>query len=412
MPRTKHTFDSLELRDTLSLASILGTLPMETVRQSLEATTGLGARCRTLTRELVVYLTLFLCLFKRQSTDEVLRHLFEGLAALFGDGKLLRASDAAISKARAAVGEQPLRHLFDTFCAPICAKDDAYAFYKGLRKCAIDASEFYLQCTKDVLSSFPTGEKDGKNPQNCAKIKFGAVMEVGSRAYIDAHYGTVLDSEQDFADVLIGRLGPGKLLLGDRYYRSVLNITRVKEQGSEILFRAASNTVLAPEERLADGTYLATITASRASDRHSARFGAGRGKYRSVRVRVVAYKIKDAQGRVREEGRLVTTLLDASKYKAQELVDLYVERWEEEMGFDEIKAHLMLGAQDSLRSKKAELVRQEFWAMLVTHYIVRKIIYEASGLARTQPRKISFVGVRDILQRKTTAKNFPPSPGD
>ena len=30
------------------------------------------------------------------------------------------------------------------------------------------------------------------------------------------------------------------------------------------------------------------------------------------------------------------------------------------MGFDEIKTHLMTGAQRSLRSKQAELVRQEF----------------------------------------------------
>ena len=79
------------------------------------------------------------------------------------------------------------------------------------------------------------------------------------------------------------------------------------------------------------------------------------------------------------------------------------------MGFDEIKTHLMGGAQDSLRSKTAELVRQEFWAMLIAHYLIRKIIYEASGLARLMPARISFVGVRDVVQRKTTAKLFPPS---
>ena len=78
------------------------------------------------------------------------------------------------------------------------------------------------------------------------------------------------------------------------------------------------------------------------------------------------------------------------------------------MGFDEIKAHLMRGAQDSLRSKTAELVRQEFWAMLVAHYLVRRIMYEAAGLASVMPGRISFVGVRDLIQRRTTAKLFPP----
>ena len=69
----------------------------------------------------------------------------------------------------------------------------------------------------------------------------------------------------------------------------------------------------------------------------------------------------------------------------------------------------MRGAQDNLRSKTAELVKQEFWAMLIAHYLIRKIIYEASGLARLMPNRISFVGVRDVIQRKTTAKPFSPS---
>ena len=405
MPRTRKRIDVLELRDALSLASILGALPIEAVRESLRATTGLGERSRTLTREFVVYLTVFLCIFKDVATDEVLRHLFEGLESLFEGKDILRASDAAISKARNAVGEEPLRHLFRSQCKPLCGKGDEYAFYKGMRKLAIDASEFYLQCTKDVLAEFPTCESDAKNPQNCSKIKFGAVMEIGSRAYIDVEYGTVLNSEQDFADALIGRLGPGNLLIGDRYYRSVLNIQRVKDQGSDVLFRATSNMLLAPVKTLYDGSYLAEIRAAKGRKRHSAQFGKQIG---SVMVRVIPYVIKDAKGQVIEPGRLITTLLEPANYHSQDLIDIYVERWAVEMGFDEIKSHLMLGAQDNLRSKKSNLVRQEFWAMFMAHYLIRKIIYEASALAEKMPDKTSFFGVRNLLRRKTTAKPFPP----
>ena len=39
------------------------------------------------------------------------------------------------------------------------------------------------------------------------------------------------------------------------------------------------------------------------------------------------------------------------------------------MGFNEIRTRLMLGAQRSLCSKMAALVRQEFWATLIAHYI-------------------------------------------
>ena len=409
MPRTKDKFTPIELRDTLSLASLIGVLPQCAVADSLKATGCLDARRRTLPKIFVVYLIVFLCLFRGKATDEVLRHLFEGLDSLFEDRRILRASDAAISKARERIGEAPLRHLFTSVCKPLCTPGDEYAHYHGLRKCAIDASEFYLLCTKDVLRDFPAAENDGRNPQNCSKIKFGAVMETGSHACIDAVYGTVGNSEQDFADTLIGRIGAGNLLVGDRYYRSVLNIVRVKEQGSEVLFRATSNMILKPTRRLYDGSCISEIEASRKKERHASAFADDGEKYKSVKVRVIPFVIRNDSGGVVDNGRLLTTLLDPAKYHAQELIDIYTERWEEEMGFDEMKTHLMRGAQDNLRSKTADLVRQEFWAMLIAHYLIRKIIYEASGLARLMPARISFVGVRDVIQRKTTAKSFSPS---
>ena len=409
MARTKNTFEGIELRDALSLASIAGALPMRMVRDSLQATSRMSERIRTLSREFVIYLTIFLCIFRDKSTGVVLEHLFEGLDALFEHKHVLRASEAAISKARAAMGEKPMQHLFRNYCKPICREDDTYAFYNGLLKCAIDASEFYLPCTKDILQAFPASENDAKNPQNCAKIKFGAIVEVGSHVVFDVEHGTVNNSEQDFADVLIGRLGAGKLLLGDRYYASVLNILRVKEQGSEVLFRAAATLRLSPKKHLYDGSYLATITADRRAGSHASKFRTESRKYSSVTVRVIPFRIKNAKGEEVGNGRLVTTLLDPAKNHAADLVRIYAERWEEESVFDEIKTHLMRGAQDSFRSKTAELARQEFWAMLIAHCVIRRVMYDASELAGEMPNRISFVGVRDTIQKMTTAKRFSPS---
>lgn len=409
MPRTKNVFEEIKLRDTLSLASIAGALPMHMVRDALQATSKMSERIRTLSREFVIYLTIFLCIFREKSTGVVLEHLFEGLDALFEHKHVLRASEAAISKARAAMGEKPMRHLFRNYCKPICREDDEYAFYNGLRKCSIDASEFYLPCTEDILKSFPSSENDAKNPQNCAKIKFGATVEVGSHVIFDVEYGTVNNSEQDFADVLIGRLGTGNLLLGDRYYTSVLNILRVKEQGSEVLFRAAANLRLAPKKHLYDGTFLAKIKAGRRPESHASKFKENGKKYSSVVVRVIPFLIKSEKGEVVDSGRLITTLLDPAKCHASDLIRIYTERWEEESVFDELKTHLMRGAQDSLRSKTAELAKQEFWAMLIAHYAIRRIMYDASELAGEMPNRISFVGVRETIQRKTTSKPFSPS---
>ena len=63
---------------------------------------------------------------------------------------------------------------------------------------------------------------------------------------------------------------------------------------------------------------------------------------------------------------LLTTVLDAEDAPARELAALYHERWEIETAFDELKTHLR-GARIVLRSKTPELVRQEFFGLMLAH---------------------------------------------
>src|SRR5262245_3388977 len=58
---------------------------------------------------------------------------------------------------------------------------------------------------------------------------------------------------------------------------------------------------------------------------------------------------------------LLTSLLDPVAYPATEVVALYHERWELELGFDEVKTHTLERAE-ALRSKTPARVIQEVWA--------------------------------------------------
>jgi len=48
---------------------------------------------------------------------------------------------------------------------------------------------------------------------------------------------------------------------------------------------------------------------------------------------------------------LLTSLSDPEKYPADEIVDPYHERWEIELGYDEIKTHL-LEREEAIRSRR------------------------------------------------------------
>ena len=83
------------------------------------------------------------------------------------------------------------------------------------------------------------------------------------------------------------------------------------------------------------------------------------------------------------------SLTDHEEYDAQELVELYHERWEIEIAFDELKTH-MLQRKECLRSRLPDGVRQELWGAFLLYNLVR---YEMLRVAKENdlpPKRISF----------------------
>jgi hypothetical protein len=76
---------------------------------------------------------------------------------------------------------------------------------------------------------------------------------------------------------------------------------------------------------------------------------------------------------------------------------------------DELKTHLR-GAQIVLRSKTPELVRQEFYGLLMAHYAVRGLMHEAALRAGEDPDRLSFLhSVRVVQRRMARYVAIPPS---
>lgn len=97
--------------------------------------------------------------------------------------------------------------------------------------------------------------------------------------------------------------------------------------------------------------------------------------------------------------RLLTTILDPDKAPAQEMAALYHERWEIETAFDELKTHLR-GSKIVLRSKTPDLVRQEFYGLLMAHFAVRGLMHEAALRAHEDPDRLSFIHAVRVVRRK------------
>src|SRR5215204_1497775 len=169
--------------------------------------------------------------------------------------------------------------------------------------------------------------------------------------------------------------------------------------GADLLWRGKHNLRLPRAAGLADGSYLTTIYPSDKDRRH----GTG-----GIRVRVVEYRLEgiaEAEPRY----RLLTTILEPARAPAAELAALYHERWEIEGALAELKTHLR-GARVVLRSKTPELVRQEFWGLLLAHFAVRGLMHEAALRADEDPDRLSFLHAVRVVRRKLPLfAALPPS---
>lgn len=107
--------------------------------------------------------------------------------------------------------------------------------------------------------------------------------------------------------------------------------------------------------------------------------------------------------------RLLTTILDPEQAPARELAALYHERWEIEGALSELKTHLR-GSKIVLRSKTPQLVRQEFYGLLLAHFAIRGLMHEAALEADEDPDRLSYVHAVRVIRRKLPlAATIPPS---
>ena len=109
-------------------------------------------------------------------------------------------------------------------------------------------------------------------------------------------------------------------------------------------------------------------------------------------------------------GRIRTSLLEVAAGTAPELVELYVQRWEQETAFKEVKSELA-GRVTHRRGQTPRIVMQELDALLLGHYVVRAMILQAARKAGVTPIEISFTQTVRIVQMRlsgmpTKAKEY------
>lgn len=400
MARTVATLPAgSRITDYMSLGVVTRFFPAEKIRESLKGTGRASIRERELPAQVMVYYVIALALYMNSSYREVLRCVLEGIQWLLEPSDRIKVTGSSgISQARTRLGWEPMQHLHDAVVRPIAVKTTKGAWYGDWRLVSLDGSTLDIADEDENVVAFGRpGSSRGESAY--PQIRFVSLAEIGTRVLFGTQMAGYTTSEIALSKTVLPNLKEGMLCLADRNFFGFQMWKQAADTGAELLWRVKKNALLPCEKRLSDGSYLSRIYASPGDQRRAVK---------GVVVRVIEYRLEGVED-AEPLYRLVTTILDDEKAPAAQLAALYHERWEIETAFDELKTHLR-GSRIILRSKTPDLVRQEFYGLMMAHFAVRGLMHEAALSADEDPDRISFVHAVRVVRRKIAAFGaIPPS---
>ena len=381
------------ITDYMSLGVLTKAFPRARIDAVLAATKTASRRQRELPAHVVVYYVIALTLYMQVSYREVLRCLLEGLEWMAGPARALKVTGrSGISQARTRLGWRPLQQLYDELVGPIAGPATQGAWYRGWRLMSLDGSTLDVPDTAANAQAFGRpGASRGKAAY--PQLRFVSLVENGTHVLVGSRLGRYRDGETTLARQVVGTLAAEMLCLADRLFFAYPLWQQARATGADLLWRVKKHLRLPCRQRLADGSYLSVVYPSARDRRHDT---AG----------VTEYTLP---GDAEDLYRVVTSILDPAQAPAGELAALYHERWEIETALDELKTHLR-GATIVLRSKTPDLVRQEFYGLLLAHFAIRGLMREAAVTVGIDPDRLSFVHAVRVIRRKLPrAVAIPPS---
>jgi hypothetical protein len=300
-------------------------------------------------------------------------HLREVSGVEIGDGSLSQrylTLDAGVFREVMAATLQPIAD----------PSLDPTAYYEGLLLVGVDGGAFSMANTAAV-QAVRRKAKARRGRAAFAKLAFCTVYEL-------AHHQPILaaidgESEMALARQLWPQLPSRSLCLGDRYYGHGQCIGELipfcDERGNYFFFRVKEGLNSRIIKRLADGSAIVEVTSAKGV---------------TSQVREIRGKITTRWGR-KIHARFWTNLTHARVHTARKLLQLYSQRWEHEIGYDELKNRLHRG--ELLKSHTPHTAVQEVAALIIAQAVIARIRRRVGHKAGVPSLRVSFRKTRRFL---------------
>lgn len=191
---------------------------------------------------------------------------------------------------------------------------------------------------------------------------------------------------------------PGDIFLGDKGFCSYFDLSSFKDRGVDSVITLARRipvTEVEAVEVLGNDDLLIHWKKPVRSKASSYSHADWEALPETLLLRQIKVSVNQPGFRT-QSFYIITTLLDAMAYTADDLADLYFQRWDVELFFRDIKTTM---GMDILRCKTPDMVSKEIVMHMIAYNCIRYLMVEAADQAGEQVRRISFNGSVQALRQ-------------
>ncbi len=363
----------------------------ETVQMILESEGIEAERVRKLDMPVTMYGLIAVGLFEELSMAKALSKLSKGLRYIWPNEEEIdyeMVTSGGFVYRRYQLGARAMVKLFHEVCKPLATPETPGAYQFGLRLMALDGTVEDVADTPENEAFF--GRHQGSRDASAyPQLQAVHLAECGTHAIVDAGIWPIRESERTGGFRMLRSIGPGMLAMWDRGFHDFDMYQQVRNRDAHALGRLPAHVKPQFIRKLEDGSYLAYLVPSEYQRRRNGE---------RLEVRIIEYTISDPLlPGYKETHRLATTILDPDVAPAFEVACTYHQRWEIEVVIDEIDTHQRVN-QRPLRSKKPVGVVQEFFAILIAHFIVRSLMADAAHQHTIAPKNLSFTHALEVIR--------------
>ena len=319
------------------------------------------------------------------SCQAVVRKLQSYIALTSGSVPV--SSTSAYCQARQKLPLSELEQVLQSTVNQLQPKPDR-AFLQGRRVIVVDGTGLSMPDTPDNQQQWPQprSQKPGCGfPQAQACACF--CLQTG--ALISYRLGNKKSNELPLLRQQWGSFKADDIFLGDKGFCSYFDLSAFKDRQVDSVVSLARRKPFTADNALktfGDGDLL--IQWKKPKHRRDAAYSDQQWRalpeYLTLRQIKVVITQPGFRGAI---FHIVTTLLDPQKYPADQIIELYRQRWDVELFFRDIKTTL---GMDILRCKTPEMVRKEIVMHWIVYNCIRWLMNQASETGKAAVRRLSF----------------------